>query len=92
MTGLIDKLTVVEDFLRTQIWFLDWGSNIKFVGMTVKIEPSGLFVIVRALSPEGPIVAFTGASCLESLMRKLKSGEERSKLRWRPDQFALDKK
>lgn len=87
----LDKLVVLEEFLRNRIWFCDFGANVRLVGMSIKIEPNGLFVILKAITAEGPVVAFTGATDLDGLRRKLQSPEGRSKLKWREDRFALDK-
>lgn len=87
----LDKLLVLEEFYAQQIWFLDFGGNRRLMGVSIKVDPSGILAILKAISPEGPQVAFVGASTFDQVRRKLSGTESRNTIKWRADQFALDR-
>lgn len=90
MMADLDKLMVLEDFLRQGVWFLDWLGGARLTGITIKVEPAGKLVILKAITAEGPKVAFVGAGTLDAFRRKVTNREERESINWRVDQFALD--
>ena len=91
MTGL-DKLQIIEDFFKQTIWFQECGEGVRLVGASLKIEPTGMLLILRGISAEGPLVAFVGGRGLEEIWRKVNTSEKCKSLKWRTDHFALDKK
>lgn len=86
----LDKLLVVEEFYAQKLWFLDLGSGVRVYGATLKIEPSGYLLVIKARSAEGPQVAFVGAQSLAAVRNKLLQAEGNGSLVWRTDKFALD--
>ena len=87
----LDKLQVLEEFLARGMWFLELGEGVRVSGATIKVEPSGYLLVLKARSAEGPKVAFVGAGTLDGMRRKLVSGAQQGTLAWRVDQFALDR-
>jgi hypothetical protein len=85
----VDKLQSVDEFFRTKAWFLQWQDGIRMTGYTLKIEPTGYLLVIKAISPEGPLVGFYGCETLEKLYRFLQNGTEGEGVRFRPDKFAL---
>lgn len=86
-----DKLLVLEEFFAQKIWFLELGMGIRVHGCSIKVEPQGYLLVIRARSAEGPKVAFVGKSTLDGLRRHLLGLDGTDTLKWRDDQFALDR-
>ncbi len=63
----LDKLRVLDDFLQNQIWFTDVGALRRLTGVTIKVEPSGYLAVIKAVTAEGPEVAFMGFSQIDKL-------------------------
>lgn len=87
----LDKLRVVEDFFAQGLWLIDVEKGPRIIGMSIKVSPSGMLAVVKAVSSEGPMVTFVGAPTLEGLYRKLQTTLASNAVKWRPDQFALDR-
>lgn len=91
MSGELDKLVVLEEFFAQKLWFLELGDGRRVSGASIKIEASGYLLIIKARSAEGPQVAFVGAGSLTGIRSKLLLAENGSSLKWRADQYALDR-
>lgn len=83
----LDKLLVLEEFFSQVVWFLDFGPSLRVVGASIKVEPTGYLLVLRAKSAEGPQVAFVGARTLDKLRTEVldRAGSER--LKWREDRY-----
>lgn len=90
MQDELDKLLVLEEFYGQKLWFLDLGGDQRVYAASIKVEPSGYLLILRARSAEGPQVAFVGARSLSEIRRKVLGFEGNSTLKWQADKFALD--
>lgn len=60
----------------------------QFTGMAVKGGEGDCMLVIKAVMPAGPCVAFVGASDLGSALMKAVREARRDKLRWRADQYA----
>lgn len=89
MSESLDKLEIVDEFLRHQLWLQDLGEGRRLTGVSIKIRPEGYLVILKAISKEGHLVAFLGKGSLVKLYRCLQSGAGREALVWRPDKYKL---
>lgn len=87
----LDKLLVLEEFFARKMWFLDLGDGRRVSGASIKVEPSGYLLVLKARSAEGPQVAFVGASSISGIRSKLLASGLTETLKWRIDQFALDR-
>jgi hypothetical protein len=56
----------------------------------IKVEPTGLLLILTGITAEGPVVGFIGAQTLKQLSDKLYSDESRNSVKWRADHYAID--
>ena len=90
MNDKLDKLQCANEFLLNRLWFHDFGPNLRLTGCSIKVTPTGYLYVLKAISPEGPIVAFSSEQGIDGLRRKLESGDGPSSLKWRPDKFRLD--
>lgn len=88
----LDKVQVLDEFFRQKVWFVDCGDSRRIVGVSIKVEPNGYLAIIKAISPEGPQVAFLGKKSLDKIRTALLSSDGRGALRWRIDEYQLDKK
>lgn len=88
----LDKLVTLDEFFQQKVWFLDFGPTIRLVGVTIKVEPTGYLAILRAITAEGPKVAFLGKKGLDKLRTALLDESGRDAIRWRDDKYKLDKK
>lgn len=85
------KLELFDDLCRGPLWFSGQEEGFRLVGASLKIEPTGYLVILRAITAEGPRVAFVGAGTLEQVYRALKDLNSLPLEKWKVDRFALDK-
>lgn len=92
MSEGLRKLETVEEFFLRGVWFLEFDIECRLTAVSIKCTPTGKLAILKAITAEGPQVAFCGADEFAGLWRKLNSAEGRSKLKWKPDCYALDKK
>lgn len=88
---MADKLLVLEEFYATKVWFLNWPNGIRVTAISLKIQPGSILAILKAISAEGPMVAFAQVKSLDELRRKLSDPQGISSIKWRPDQYGLDK-
>lgn len=86
------KLEVLEEWFRYKLWDANLGETRRLAGLNIKVTPGGCLVVVKAVSGQGPEVAFYQAPSLDAIRRLLSNGAAAETLRWRPDQFVLDKK
>lgn len=86
----MDKLSIVNEWLTRSLWIEGIGQHKKLTGVSIKVQPTGLLMILKAISPEGPVIAFVGGSSLEDIMRKVKATIADGGVRWREDRFAFD--
>ena len=87
----LDKLKVLEDWLLGGVWFEDLGTEFRLVGITIKIQPGGHLAILKAVTAEGPRVAFLQLRDIDRLRTLLRDAGGRDCLRWREDKYKLDK-
>lgn len=92
MTKEVGMDVLLGEWFAQKAWFVEWSNGYRCTGITIKVDPGGVLGVVKAISAEGPMVAFVGAPTIDSLWRKLRDGGVRSGLKWRPDQYRLDKK
>ena len=85
------KFDVLEEFYARKVWFLDIGDGKRMSGLTIKCEPTGYLAILKAISAEGPKVAFLGANTLDKIRTVLCSPKGLAELKWRDDQYRLDR-
>ncbi len=85
------KIRTLEDFYARAVWFLEFETGARVSGLTIKCEPTGYLAIIKAITAEGPKVAFLGARTLDKIRTVLSSPEGREKLKWRVDQYTLDR-
>ena len=88
---MTDKLLVLEEFYAQKIWFLKLEDGKRIYGASIKVEPSGYLLVLKARSAEGPQVAFIGGGTLDGLRKKLLAFGGDNQPRWRQDKFALDR-
>jgi hypothetical protein len=82
-------LITLEEWFATKVWFLEWGNGHRLVDMSLKIQPGGYLLILRAISAEGPQVAFYQSYSLDGIRKGLGEVSGRNSLKWRPDKFKL---
>lgn len=87
----LDKLQVLEDWLTQGVWFEDFGTEIRLVGITIKVQPGGHLAVLRGITSEGPKVAFLQVAQIDRIRTMLRDGGSNGCVRWREDKFALDK-
>lgn len=80
----------LEYFFQQGMWLKDITDGRRLTGMTIKVEPVTKLAVVKAISAEGPVVAFVGGHTFKDLWRTLERLGHGETLKWRPDQFALD--
>lgn len=86
----IDKLGLVNAWLTRDLWLQDIAGGKRLVGASLKIQPTGLLLVLKSISAEGPFVAFVGGNSLEKIMRKTQVGLDGGAMNWRIDQYRLD--
>lgn len=84
------KLLILEEFFKHKIWFLDFGPEVRLVGCSLKIEATGLLLILRGVSAEGPVVAFSQETELDGFRKRCLALGGKPALKWRADQYRLD--
>lgn len=89
---MVDKMLAVEEFFKQALWFLDRTIDQRLLGLTIKVEPTGYLAIFRAITAEGPVVAFYQAQTLDEIRCRLVNNGGLESLKWRTDKYALDGK
>lgn len=87
----MEKIQHLSYTLKQRLWLSDLGGDARVTGVSVKVSPSGLLMVIKAVSAEGPKVAFVGASDFGDLLQKGNDLCNGGQLRWKEDRFALDK-
>lgn len=82
---------LLGEYFSNKVWFTDFPGAVRLVGISIKVEPGGCLGVLKAVSAEGPKVAFLGASSIDSLWRKLRDPSGRAALQWREDKYRFDK-
>lgn len=86
-----EKIDIVEHFFSHAVWIMEFSDSVRLIGITIKVEPSGYLAVMKGLRGDGPIVGFIGARSLVGLYRDIQAKAANGGIKWRPDQFALDK-
>lgn len=89
---MVDKMLAFDDLCRTNLWLQGMDQGLRIMGVTIKVESTGYLVVVKAISAEGPKVAFVGCKGIEQVYRELQQVASLPPKKWREDVFALDKK
>lgn len=59
----------------------------EFTGFTAKINPVECLLVIKAVFPAGPMVAFVGSSDLAAAIVKAEYEAGRDNLRWKKDRY-----
>ena len=86
-----DKLLAFDDLCRGKLWFQGMDQGLRIMGVSIKVEAKGYLVVVKAITAEGPKVAFIGCGTMERVYRELQAIDSLPPDKWRQDKFALDK-
>lgn len=85
----LDQLGLLDEELKLKIWFRGAEAGLRVTGVTLKCEPTGVLVIVKAISAEGPVITFRGCKGLGQVRAELAGLDSIPSGKWRPDNFAL---
>jgi len=88
---VVDKMQAFDDFRKGKLWFLGMEQGLRVVGVTIKVEPGGYLVVIKAITAEGPKIAFVGCGSLEQVYREIQGIDSLPLNKWREDKYALDK-
>lgn len=89
---MADKLVLFDDLCRGPLWLAGQELGLRVMGVSIKVEPTGYLVVFRAVTAEGPRVAFVGCGTLQQVYRALQDVGSVPLSKWREDKYALDKK
>lgn len=84
------KLEALDRWLTHGYWVQDHEGVARVVGLSIKCEPQQILAVCKALTAEGPVVAFVQAKGLEHLYGIMGRKGLGDQVRWREDRFALD--
>lgn len=85
------ELDVVEHLFTWKVFVEGFEGVSQVTGCSLKCSPNNVLVILKANGAEGPVVAFVGGSGIKDVFQKVSSAQRNGGLRWRQDQFTLDK-
>lgn len=88
---MADKLQLFDDFCRGPLWLMGAGTGSRIMGVSLKVEPTGYLLIIRAVTAEGPKVAFVGCATMEKVYRRLKDIDSLPLSKWKEDRYAFDR-
>lgn len=76
-----------QNYLEHNVLLEGFAEKIRVYEVHIKVQPGTLFAIIKAVSAEGPKVAFTGGGSLPALSRAIQERIKAYPDKWRDDQF-----